>query len=70
MGKSKRESSSTLQCFRVRSIEERGHWRSGRHWSSTWQELCGDDVTDAMLNDPRLRVELIEDVVQGVIDEV
>jgi hypothetical protein len=50
--------------YDVRSIESRGHWRSGRRWEWDAVEVDGSEVTDAMRNDPRLEiVEVIEEPV-------
>lgn len=46
---------------RVKSIEEQGHWRSGRHWGNDWTEVDDSEVTDKMRADLRLRVEQIVD---------
>lgn len=46
-----------MSTSRVRSIEINGHWRSGRRWGNQWVEVASEDVTQAMREDPRLRVE-------------
>jgi hypothetical protein len=56
--------------FSVKSIDIRGHWRSGRFWPNAVTEVSADEVTKAMLADPRLRIDLIGDRVQAVVDEV
>lgn len=48
--------------YTVRSIESRGHWRSGRKWECEATEVDGSEVTVAMREDPRLEIaEVIEE---------
>jgi hypothetical protein len=47
--------------YMVRSIESRGHWRSGRKWEWSAVEVDGSEITEAMRNDPRLEItEVVE----------
>jgi hypothetical protein len=50
--------------YKVRSIESRGHWRSGRHWEAKAVEVDGSEITGAMRADPRLEIhEVVEEPV-------
>lgn len=42
--------------YMVRSIESRGHWRSGRKWEWEAIEVDGSEITGAMREDPRLEI--------------
>lgn len=64
----KRKESSKVDCFRVRSTAERGHWRNGKHWGPSFVTVPAEEVTDSMLADPRLEIVLDGVVVQSVID--
>jgi hypothetical protein len=45
----------------VRSIESRGHWRSGRKWEWDAVEVDGTEITKEMREDPRLKIVEIEE---------
>lgn len=45
--------------YRVKSIEQNGHFRSGRHWGNEWVDVDNSEVTQQMRDDPRLRVDSI-----------
>lgn len=64
----KRKESSKVDCFRVRSTTEIGHWRAGRYWGKFFVTVSADEVTDSMLADPRLEIVLDGVVAQSVID--
>jgi len=64
----KRKESSKVDYFRVRSSAEIGHWRSGRYWGPSFVTVPAEEVTDAMLADPRLEIVLDGVVAESVID--
>jgi hypothetical protein len=54
--------------FLVRSVSEKGHWRDGTFWHPTPVEV--ESISDALLRDPRIHIELVGETVQAAIDEV
>lgn len=56
--------------IKVRSIEPKGHWRSGKHWGPDVVIIDASELTDAMLADPRLAIDLDDEAVQSVVDKV
>ena len=57
------------ELFKVRSRQERGRWRSGRFFSRDWVDVAADEMTDAILADPLLEVELVEVVTDEAVAE-
>ena len=45
--------------YRVKSlvVDNSGHWRAGRQWGCDWEYVEDSVVTQAMKDDPRLRIE-------------
>lgn len=50
------------EFFKVRSIELLGHNRSGRRWHYEWTDVPASEVTKEMRDDPRLRIEAVQEV--------
>lgn len=57
-----------MNACRVRSLAERGHWRSGKFWGPGFVDIAVEEITDLMWADPRIEVEVNGVTVQAAIN--